>query len=69
MRQNKPSSLPSLLLKFPALKRDLVLLFKEFGPWWMLTVLIVLTLPWTLASAGYFLTALAGFLRALRSIS
>lgn len=60
------NSVRSKLLKIPTFKRDLIALWKDSGPGWMLAALVALTLPWTLAGAGYFVTALTGLLEVIR---
>jgi hypothetical protein len=66
MRSQKSLTELPKLLKIPTFKRDLIALWKPHGPRWMFAVLVVLTLPWTLAGAGYFLTAVVELVKVLR---
>jgi hypothetical protein len=52
--------------KIPTFKRDLIALWKGFGPGWMLAALALITLPWTLAGAGYCISAIAELVKVLR---
>lgn len=53
-------------LSFPN-KKELVALFKSYGPWWMLAALLALILPLYLAGVGYVLHAVADLIRALHA--
>lgn len=57
---------PSKLPQIPNLKRDVIALFKSAGPAWMLAALVICTLPWTLAGAGYCFRGIAELIKVLR---
>lgn len=46
-------------------KKDLVALFKSYGPGWMLTALLAVTAPLSFAGLGYLIHAVADLIRAL----
>jgi hypothetical protein len=66
MPRSKAMPEPINLPKIPTFKRDLIALWKQYGPGWMLAALVVCVSPWALAAAGYFLRGIAELLKVLR---
>jgi hypothetical protein len=65
MDQRTPTPKLPFLMKIPAAKRELVALFKCFGPGWMLAALVIATLPGLVLAATSLVTALTFFLKAM----
>lgn len=52
--------------KIPAFKKDLIALWKGYGPRWMFAVLIVLSIPLILLAGGFFLNGVAAVMLAMK---